>query len=319
MNVELKNDQQLAAGFRSTLPIFGSAVFFSLFINLLMFVSPLYMLQIYDRVITSRSEPTLWALTTLAAILIGVYAALEMLRSRLLVRAGILFDQRIAEPVFNAVHRANLMKPGGGHVQCLRDMDTLREFLTGSGLLALCDAPWFPIFVFACFLLHPWFGYMALGGSAVTLCLTFLNETVTKGRLNAAGRASIAANQSAQAMFRNTDVLQAMGMLGAIKKLWAVHHDDTLGLQASASDRAGAIVASTKFFRVFMQTAVLGIRRLPRHPTRAVSGRHDRRLHLDRPGDAADRARGDELEGLCRRAHRLRAAAGPVRDRRRRA
>ena len=255
---QYQNQTQLFAGIRATGPIFVTAVIFSFFINLLLFVSPLYILQIYDRVITSRSETTLISLTVLAAVLICVYAALETLRSRLLVRAGLLFDEKIAEPVFNAVHRGNLRQPGGGHVQCLRDVDTVREFLTGSGLIALCDAPWFPLFVFAAFLLHPWFGYLALGGSAITLALTFLNEIMTKKPLNAAGRAATMANQTAQSMFRNTEVLQAMGMLRAIKTSWSRHHESTLTLQASASDRAGVIMASTKFFRMFMQTAILG-------------------------------------------------------------
>lgn len=252
------NQEQLVAGMRATAPIFVTVIVFSFFINLLMFVSPLYMLQIYDRVITSRSESTLIALTILAAFLTLIYAILEMLRSRLLVRAGLLFDQQIADPIFHAVHRGNLRQPGGNHVQCLRDADTVREFLTGSGLIALCDAPWFPVFVFAAFLLHPLFGYIALAGSSISLGLTVLNAKMTKTQLNAAGRSSIAANQSAQAMFRNTEVLQAMGMLTAIKKAWTKHHDDTLSLQAIASDRAGLIVAATKFFRMFMQTAILG-------------------------------------------------------------
>jgi ATP-binding cassette subfamily C protein len=252
------NQSLLIAGIRATAPVFATAIVFSFFINLLLFTSPLYMLQIYDRVITSRNETTLLMLTLIAAFCIVIYAILEMLRSRILVRAGMLFDEKIAGAVFNAVHRGNLHQPGAGHVQCLRDVDTIREFLTGAGLITLCDAPWFPVFVAAAFLLHPWFGYLALAGSAVTLSLTLLNEMMTKKRLEAAGRASLLANQSAQAMFRNTEALQAMGMLGALKQRWSKHHDTTLGLQASASDRAGVIVASTKFFRMFLQTAVLG-------------------------------------------------------------
>jgi ATP-binding cassette, subfamily C, bacterial len=253
------HQEVLAAGVRATLPVFATVIVFSFFINSLLFVSPLYMLQIYDRVITSRSETTLFSLTVLAAILIGVYAALETLRSRLLVRAGLSFDEKIAEPVFNAVHRGNLRQPGGNHSQALRDIDTVREFLTGVGLIALCDAPWFPLFVFAAFLLHPWFGFIAFGASAITLGLTLLNEIATKKSLNAASRAAMMANQTAQSMSRNTEVLQAMGMLRAIKTSWTQQHGSTLTLQASASDRAGAIVAGTKFFRIFMQTAILGI------------------------------------------------------------
>jgi ATP-binding cassette subfamily C protein len=253
-----QHQEVLTAGVRAALPVFATVVVFSFFINLLLFVSPLYMLQIYDRVISSRSETTLISLTILAAILIGVYAALETLRSRLLVRAGLLLDEKIAEPVFNAVHRGNLRQPGANHAQALRDVDTVREFLTGAGLIALCDAPWFPLFVFAAFLLHPWFGYIALGASALTLSLTLLNEIATKKSLNAASWAATTANQTAQSMSRNTEVLQAMGMLRAIKTSWAQQHGSTLTLQALASDRAGVIVAGTKFFRMFMQTAILG-------------------------------------------------------------
>jgi ATP-binding cassette, subfamily C, bacterial len=255
---QYRHQEVIAAGVRAALPVLATVIVFSFFINMLLFVSPLYMLQIYDRVITSRSETTLLSLTVLAAILMGVYAVLEMLRSRLLVRAGLLIDEKIATPVFHAVHRGNLQQPGPNHAQVLRDVDTLREFLTGAELIALCDAPWFPLFVFAAFLLHPWFGFIALGAGAITLSLTLLNEIATKKSLNAATLAAATANQTAQSMSRNTEVLQAMGMLRAIKTSWAQHHGSALTLQALASDRAGVIVASTKFSRVFMQTAILG-------------------------------------------------------------
>lgn len=248
----------LKNGFRATLPAFSTAIVFSFFSNLLVFVSPLYMLQIYDRVITSRNETTLFGITIIAAYLLLVYAILEMLRSRVLVRAGILFDEKIANPIFNAVHRGNLRQPGGGHAQALRDVDSVREFLTGSGLIALCDVPWVPIFVAACFVLHPWFGWIAIGGAIIILSLTVLNELLTFRLLGEASRASIAANQQAQSTLRNGEVLHAMGMLDALRSLWAVKHGDVISWQALASDRAGVIVASTKFVRMFLQTAVLG-------------------------------------------------------------
>ncbi|QBR70820.1 type I secretion system permease/ATPase [Beijerinckiaceae bacterium] len=258
LSSKYQNQALLGAAIGAVAPVLATAIIFSFFINLLLFTSPLYMLQIYDRVITSRNETTLIALTVLAALCIMVYSILEMLRSRILVRVGMLFDEKIAGAVFDAVHRGNLRQPGSGHVQCLRDIDTIREFLTGAGLITLCDAPWFPVFVAASFLLNPLFGYLALGGSVITLSLTLLNELLTKKRLESAGSAGLLANQSALAMFRNTDAIQAMGMLGALKQLWAKRHRTALGLQASASDRAGIIVASTKFFRMFLQTAVLG-------------------------------------------------------------
>ncbi len=246
------------SGVKETYPIFLSAVVFSFFINLLMFVSPLYMLQIYDRVVGSRSITTLIALTILAGFLLLVYALLEGFRSRVLVRAGLLFDEKIADPVFEAIHRGNIRMPNGGHVQCLRDMDVLREFLTGSGLIVLCDAPWFPIFIAASFILHPWYGYIAVFGSIVTLGLTYLNEVATKKHLNNASVANVKASTSASAVFRNAEVLQAMGMITPLKQMWLKQHDHVLASQALASDRAGTITAATKFFRMFLQTVILG-------------------------------------------------------------
>lgn len=249
----------LKEGIKTTRPVFVTAIVFSFFINLLMFVSPLYMLQVYDRVLGSRNVTTLVGITLIAAFALVVYALLEMLRSRLLVRAGILFDEKIAHPIFAAVHRGNLRNPEGGHGVALRDVDTVREFLTGSGLLAFCDMPWAPIFLIACFILHPWFGWMAIVGGLIIFGLTLLNEVATKRELAAAGQAGIAASQYAQATLRNTEVLQAMGMLGALRSLWGQRHSEVLAFQALASDRAGLIVASTKFTRMFLQTLILGV------------------------------------------------------------
>lgn len=249
----------LKDGIKATRPVFVTAIVFSFFINLLMFVSPLYMLQVYDRVLMSRNETTLLGITLIAAFALVVYALLEMLRSRLLVRAGMMFDEKIATPIFSAVHRGNLRNPEGGHGVALRDVDSVREFLTGSGLIAFCDAPWTPVFLLACFVLHPWFGWMAVTGGLIIFGLTLLNELVTRRELSAAGNASSAAGQYAQATLRNTEVLQAMGMLGALRGLWGQRHSEVLAFQALASDRAGLIVAATKFTRMFLQTLILGV------------------------------------------------------------
>jgi ATP-binding cassette subfamily C protein len=248
----------LAAGLRAIRPMLASVVVFSIGINVLMFVSPLYMLQIYDRVLTGRSEGTLVTITIIAAVLLAVYGLLEMVRTRVLVRAGVMFDDKIAQPAFDAVHRGILRKPEAGLVQSLRDLDTLREFLTGAGLIAFCDAPWFPVFVFAAFLLHPWYGWIAVIGSLVLWSLTLLNEVLTRRDLTEASSASREAAQHAATTFRNVEVLQAMGMLAALRSIWSGRHLRHLGWQARASDRAGTLVAGTKFFRLFLQIIILG-------------------------------------------------------------
>ena len=244
----------LADGLRAVRPMVATSVVFSLFINVLMLVSPLYMLQIYDRVLSTRSTNTLLAITVMAGFLLLVYAALETLRSRVLVRAGLVFDHDLAPAAFNAIHRGMLRQPNGNLVQGLRDVDSLREFLTGAGLIA----SWFPVFGFASFMLHPWFGFLAIFGSVVIWILTLANELLTKRSLTEASTASIAAGARASSTFRNVEVLQAMGMLGALRSLWLGVHQTHLDLQADASDRAGALVAGTKFFRMFLQTIILG-------------------------------------------------------------
>jgi ATP-binding cassette, subfamily C, bacterial len=248
----------LKSGLRALRPAVKSVVVFSMFMNLLLFVSPLYMLQIYDRVMSSRSIATLISITVIAGVLLAVYGLLEAARTRILVRAGFLFDEQVAQPAFNAIHLAMLRRPDSGQVQALRDVDTLREFLSGAGLLAICDVPWFPVFILGAFLLHPWYGVIAIVGGAVIWGLTLLNEILTRRDLTEASSASIAASQRATTTFRNVEVLQAMGMLGALRAIWSGIHLRHMGWQARASDRAAALMASTKFFRTFLQVIVLG-------------------------------------------------------------
>jgi ATP-binding cassette subfamily C protein len=228
-------------------------------VNLLTLVSPIYMLQIYDRVISTRNIHTLVALTGLAAALLLISAGLEILRSRVLVRAGLLFDRELAGCAFDTIHRGLLQQPNAGHVQVLRDIDVLREFLSGSGLITFCDTPWFPVFVAAAFLLHPWFGWLAIAGGLVIFTLALANEFLTKKQLSNANDAAIRASRSAGAIFRNGEVLHAMGMLDALRGIWETHHQHALHGQAKASDRAAVTLALTRFTRTLLQIGILGV------------------------------------------------------------
>jgi ATP-binding cassette, subfamily C, bacterial len=249
----------LAESFRATRPGFLTAILFSFFINILAFVGPLYMLQIYDRVITSRNTTTLIALTVIAAFLLVVYASLEKIRSAILVRLGILFSTLARSRLFDAVLKGNLLQPGRGHTQALRDLDTIREFLTGSGLISFCDAPWVPIFVVGCFILHPWYGYIASAGAILIFCFAIANELLTRKHLKAASASTVVASSYASATFRNAEVLHAMGMLSGLRDRWLTRQDEGMQLQATASDRAGHLVAASKFTRAFLQIAILGM------------------------------------------------------------
>src|SRR5690606_33931878 len=125
--------------------VLGSTIVFSAVINALMFVGPLYMLQVYDRVLQSRSEMTLVALTVIAAAMLAIYGLLEWIRSHVLVRAGMRFDNALANPLFSRVVTASLAQPAAKSEFALVDVDRLREFLTGAGLIAICDVPRGPV------------------------------------------------------------------------------------------------------------------------------------------------------------------------------
>lgn len=244
---------------RRAKPAFGYAILLGLFINILALVSPLYMMQIYDRVIMSRNMTTLLMLTLVAGALLVSYALLEAARSRVLVRAGILFDRQSSDQVFESVQRSNIINVGDGSSQGLRDLDRVREYLTGNGLIALCDAPWVPIFILGCFMLHPWYGFVATGGAIVLFILGLLNNQLTRTHLEAGSRAAIGANHYASTTLRNAEATRAMGMMGVLRERWQRQHEEVLGWQALASERSGSVMAVSKFVRIGLQIAILGI------------------------------------------------------------
>ena len=249
----------LSEGFAAARPAFVSAIVFSFFINILAFVGPLYMLQVYDRVITSRNEWTLLFITIIAAFLLIVFAALEKVRSSVLVRAGLLFDSKTRARLYEVVLHGTLKQPGVAHVSALRELDVIREFVTGAGLISFCDVPWVPIFVASCFILHPWFGWVATAGAVLIFVFAVANEVLTRKQLKSAAISSSQAGAYASATFRNVEVLLAMGMWRPLRDKWLARQAEVLDLQAIASDRAGILVSATKFLRAFLQVAILGV------------------------------------------------------------
>lgn len=231
---------------------------FSFFINLLMLTGPLYMLQVYDRVLASRSESTLVALTVLAGVLMLVMGLLELIRSRVLVRIGINLGARLGSHVFLAAFQRSLRGLRGQRSQPLRDTDNVRQFLAGPGPFALFDAPWVPLYLAVVFLFHPVLGFIALAGAAVLFVIALLNELLTRGPLNKANTEISTAYGFAESSLRNADVLESMGMLEGVQRRWAETHRKGLALQCTASDRAGTLTASSKAIRMFLQVAILG-------------------------------------------------------------
>lgn len=230
---------------------------FSIAINLLMLVSPLYMMQVYDRVLTSRSLPTLVALTGLALALLAVMAALEFVRSRIMVRISAWLDAALNRPMFEAAFRDRVAGASGSAAQPLRDLDSVRTFLTGPALLAVLDAPWTPLFILVIFLLHPLLGFVATGGALLLFALALVTELATRDSLTKATRASHAADGFAEASLRNTEAVHAMGMLPGLFDRWTGFREAAVEQQQAASERAGAISSLTKFVRPALQVGML--------------------------------------------------------------
>lgn len=237
---------------------FCAVGFFSFFINLLMLTGPLYMLQIYDRVLTSGSRHTLIMLTVVAVGMILTSAVLELVRSRILVRIGSRLDSSLGDRLFAGLMRRQLKQTDGSQAQPLRDLESLRSFLTGNGLISFFDAPWTPLFLAIIFLLHPVLGLVALSGAVILFILAVVSEFATRGPLRKASLDGAAAHGFTEHTLRNAEVIEAMGMLPALQARWRRRHQAALSAQARADDLGGLLTASAKFIRPALQVAILG-------------------------------------------------------------
>ena len=238
---------------------FLAAGVFSLFINLLMLTAPLYMLQVYDRVVTSRSTETLFFLTLLMVFLFGLMGLLEWVRARLLVRVGNQLQNKLSTRIYSAMFEQGVKKPEHRNAQALNDMTTVRQFMTGNGLFAFFDAPWLPIYIGILFLFHPAFGVFSIAAALILLVVAILNERSTKKALSEASNLNINAQNLANSNLNNTEVLHAMGMLPGIRGRWNEKHQKFLAKQTEASDKAGIYTNLSKVLRMIFQSLILGL------------------------------------------------------------
>lgn len=236
-----------------------SVVAFSAAANLLMLAPSLYMLQVYDRALASGNLFTLAMLTVMVVGLIALMGALEYARSRVVIHAGSELDGLLARRVHQAAFERGLTSGQANAGQATRDLDTLRQFLTGNAIFAFCDAPWAPIFLLVLFLFHPWLGVLALGGIIVLSALAWANERFSHGPLAQAGSLSVQANQSVEVQLRNSDSIEAMGMLERLYRLWHVPHRGYVRRQALASERTALFGAISRTIRLALQSLVLGL------------------------------------------------------------
>jgi len=239
--------------------VFLSVGIFSLFINLTMLNGPLFMLQVYDRVLSSQSKETLVFLTLLAAGVLIFQSLMEVVRSNLLIRAGAQLDSELQSQTFGLSFDGKIAEHQTSSAQGLRDLDALRGFLAGSGLIALFDAPWTPIFLFVVFIIHPALGVLALAGAAVILLLAYLSELATRSALKEAATAHRDSEYFVGTLQNNAESARSMGMVRNLQARWQEHHEASLAWQALASDRAAQLNAAAKFARQMLQILALAL------------------------------------------------------------
>ena len=254
------HENSLQAALKACKGSFISVGFFSLFINALMLVPTFYMLQVYGRVLTSGSIVTLVMLTIIMTVLVATMGALELVRSRMMVRVSTKLDVLLSRDVYRASFKRALDSGGmDASAQSLNDLTGLRQFMTGNGLFAFFDAPWLPIYIAVMFMFHPWYGWVALGSAIILLCLAALNEKMTGKALAEANKENISANLYTTKNLRNAEVIESMGMLNTLIHRWSARQKNVLMLQSAASDKGGAIASISKTFRMLIQSLILGL------------------------------------------------------------
>lgn len=254
-----KPPSELRTALADLRPYFVRAGWFSLLSSLLVLAPSGYMLEVYDRVVNSRSHMTLWMLTLL---ILGVYVVMEMLewaRAEMLRAASVELDQRLSGRIFRAVFEANLKRIPGGNQQPFNDFKQVREFLYSPALLAMMEAPVSIVFLVLLFLISPVLGWSSVAFSVVLTLVGWMNERSTKPPLMAANRSAMAAQQYADGSLRNAQVIESMGMLRDIHARWMNKQREFLNLQAKASESAGGYQAVSKLLQNVLSSLLLGL------------------------------------------------------------
>jgi len=231
---------------------------FSMLVNLLMLTPAIYMLQVFDRVLTSYSQLTLLVVSLLALFFFAVMAFAEWVRSRLLVRAGVRFDALVNVRVFQASFEASLNQAGRNPREAFADLTHLRQFMTGNGVFAFFDAPWVPIYIAVCWLLHPWLGIIALLFALILVVIAWFGHRLTQGGHEEVAEAGFKLSGFVQSKLRNAETVEAMGMLDNLRRRWSGLNRQTLDLQTRAADRSQRVQSFTKFVQLTQQSLMLG-------------------------------------------------------------
>jgi len=253
-----KNDLQQAL--RLCKGSFVIAGVFSMFINLLMLVPPFYMMQTYDRVLSSGSHTTLLMLTLIMVFLLATMGGLEWVRSRVLVRTSSKLDSLLTDKMFDTSFKQSLYSAGTvSNAQPLQDLNGLRQFMTGNGFFAFFDAPWLPIYLLVMFAFSPWYGLIAVIAAVILVIIAVFNERSTAPLYEEATKHQAQAQAMAATNLRNAEVIESMGMLTNIRNRWRKYSSESLYWQSVASDKAAGFTSGSKVFRLTVQSLILGV------------------------------------------------------------
>jgi len=251
---------ELAQALASCRGAFVATALMSGMSNILMLTGAIFMLEIYDRVLPSRSIPTLVALVILAAGLFAAQGLLDLIRGRVLVRIGARLDEQLSGRVYETIVKLPLRAGNRTDgLQQLRDLDNVRSFLSGPGPTAMFDLPWLPIYLAICFAFHPLIGLTALAGAIILACLTIATEFLTRQPTQAATGFAATRASLAEASRRNAEALKAMGMVPRIAALWQDANGKYMASQQRASDVAGGFGSASKTLRMMLQSGVLAV------------------------------------------------------------
>lgn len=242
-------------GFRNEFFLVGA---FSLIANVLMLAPTVYMLQIYDRILVSRSEMTLIGMSILTLLLFAVIAFAEWMRSRVLVRAGLRFDEQLSAKIFNASFEARLLQLGASQTRSFSDLIQIRQFLTGNGIFAFFDAPWTPIYLAVLFFLHPWLGFLGVFFALVQVGIAVFSHRNTLKPTEEAHQSSADTSAFLHSKLRNSEVLESMGMIGNLQERWLQRHSASRNTTSKVLHITHSITAMSKFVRYSQQSLVLG-------------------------------------------------------------
>ncbi|MBY6056026.1 type I secretion system permease/ATPase [Leisingera daeponensis] len=232
---------------------------FSFFVNLLMLTGPLYMMQVYDRVLGSRSEATLLALSLLVVFLYGMMGLLDYARGRIMARVGARLQATLDKRVFDAMIRRSAVAQDPVAQTGLSDLESVQRLIASPVLTAAFDLPWTPVFLAGIALFHPWLGLLALGGGAVLVIIALLNQMFTRLPQQKAGMTGHKANLMSEEIRNEAEMIQSMGMRGASFERWKQARDAALTDSVAANDTGGGFTTLTKTLRLFLQSAMLGL------------------------------------------------------------